>query len=110
MSLIRQGDVLLIPTQKVAGKLSNNKVLAEGEVSGHHHVIYDADVYRSSNALYVSAKNGCVLKHDDTNLAAINGEYPQADHHPINVPAGMYEVRIQRAFSYTSAKEVKVID
>ena len=84
---IRQGDVLLIPTQKKI-KLSSDfgtRTLALGEVTGHQHRIDKARA-----AL------------DDRGLAtAILLEEPQElvhdEHEPVRVlPKQVYEVRVQR--------------
>lgn len=47
---IRQGDVLLVPVDEIPGgckpvkRVQGRVILAEGEVTGHHHAISDADV------------------------------------------------------------------
>jgi hypothetical protein len=47
---VRQGDVMLVPVAKVpagcrpVGRVGGRVILAEGEVTGHHHAISDAEV------------------------------------------------------------------
>ena len=89
--MFRHGDVLLtevtginVPAEVKPGKQA---VLAEGEVTGHHHVItcerpviadWVLDLHR-----YVKLDAPCILDHPE--------------HGEINVPAGTFEVKIGRA-------------
>lgn len=84
--LIRQGDVLLIPSKKsFVFEEKGTAVLALGEVSGHSH--------RIANAQFVRGENGLAT--------AILLEQPQElvheEHDAKIVPAKqVYEVRVQR--------------
>jgi hypothetical protein len=58
MQPIRQGDVILLPTQTLEGQLLPHLTLAEGEVTGHKHRISDgqAELYENRrNTLSASA-------------------------------------------------------
>jgi hypothetical protein len=99
--MFRHGDVLLtqvngiaIPGKKV--KLGKQAILAEGEVTGHHHVItcerpviadWMLDLHR-----YVKLDAPGVLDHPE--------------HGRIDVPAGTYEVTIQRVYTPEAIRRV----
>lgn len=83
--MIRQGDVLLIPTQ-VSQKpvLNRTGIEIKGERTGHSHRL-EGEV-QEGNVIHV-------LK--DT-------EMTHEEHNAVNVAEGFYEVRLQREFSPTS--------
>lgn len=114
MKLLRQGDVLLEELDYVPAGTATTPTVALGEISGHHHTVYGASVVSDGLSTYVVAPDGAVLRHDDTNKAMVGGEYPQADHLPIEIPAGNWRVRLQRQFDYSQpfgvGATIKVID
>ena len=84
--LIQQGDVLVfeasipkdaIPIQAKQGRF----VLAEGEATGHAHVI-DAipgvSMFRLANTLFLSALSQVTVKHEE--------------HKPITIPPGTFRI------------------
>lgn len=84
---IRQGDVLLIPTDDVPknARLQKHKILAEGEVTGHHHQfnrLSSAQLYKSENSAFVVLEQPETLIHEE--------------HENIEIPKGKFEVKIQR--------------
>jgi len=86
--MLRQGDILLVKTDKVQGKLvgTGRRILAHGEVTGHSHVL-DGDVkyYNNGNGLLIAQVHGDArLTHEEHNM--------------INVPEGDYLVIRQREF------------
>ena len=96
--MIRQGDVMLRPVTEVPqgakqiGRQDGRVILAEGEVTGHHHAIRDAGValLESDGRRFVSvADGGAELKHEE--------------HATIKIEPGLYEVVIQR--EYDDAEE-----
>ncbi|BAU09816.1 hypothetical protein LEP3755_02910 [Leptolyngbya sp. NIES-3755] len=85
---MRQGDVLIKPGMIPAqAKRLSHLVLAEGEVTGHRHQIIDgiAELYEKDHVLYLQ-----VLSE----IATLSHE----EHHPIQLPQGTWEVRIQRQY------------
>ena len=102
--LIRQGDLLLVPVASLpeqtweAGS-GRRLVLAEGEATGHAHVIVDdrAELRREAfwnGRRFVVVEEGATvaLEHDE--------------HDTLSVPAGVYEVRIQREYSPRGFRQV----
>src|SRR5262245_66590796 len=94
--LIRQGDVLLVPVSKLPDGArpvgSGRLVLAEGEATGHAHVVDDASasLHREpwfSGRIYLDVEGGgpVFLVHEE--------------HDPLAVPGGLYEVRRQREYA-----------
>jgi hypothetical protein len=90
-TLARQGDVLIrridaLP-KKNAAVLANG-VLAYGEVTGHLHQVDNltrAEVLEIDNRLYLRVgEDGVRIVHDE--------------HSPLTLPAGNYEVTIQREY------------
>ena len=90
METYRQGDVLLIRTEKLPeGLKAKDNILAYGEVTGHHHKLMGgARVYLTTNGQQVvQVVKPTQLVHEE--------------HGQIEIPEGIYEVRIQREYSPT---------
>ena len=93
--LIRQGDVLLVPVAGLPERAREGRrgrlVLAEGEATGHAHVVDDDRAslhgHPSSSGLYLSVVgDGPVfLVHEE--------------HGPLALAPGVYEVRRQREYA-----------
>jgi hypothetical protein len=111
--LIRQGDVLLVPVPAVPdiGEIddevtADRHVLAEGEATGHAHVVIGARLrlvewrrprrqWRPELRTYLVVADGdATLTHDE--------------HLPLAVPQGSYEVRLQR--EYRAGRAERVLD
>ena len=138
---IRQGDVILIPVATVpadaqpvqpAGRL----VLAEGETSGHEHVIAAPQPHAWSQApdgrwlpgqlgrfdtarpagvalLERPARTGDpdrfleVLTEGGVMLPVVRPDGADAGRHaPVHIPAGAWQVRVQRRFDAGSVRRV----
>jgi len=95
VGLVRQGDLLLVP---VAGLSENARqtgggrlVLAEGEATGHAHVVEDARAslhrhgWGGTSYLRVEGTKQVLLVHEE--------------HDPLPVLPGVYEVRRQLEYS-----------
>jgi hypothetical protein len=92
--LVRQGDVLLVPVEglpKRAGVVGRGRVvLAEGEATGHVHVVEDA---RAS--LHREGRDGTTFLHvaDDGPVALVHEE-----HDRLWLAPGVYRVVRQREY------------
>lgn len=83
----RHGDVLISKTDQIKGKKLNHLTLAEGEVTGHAHRITegDAELYEHEGTLFLKVvSEKALLTHEE--------------HHPIELPKGDYEIKIQREY------------
>lgn len=95
MQPIRQGDVILLPTQQFEGKKLPHLTLAEGEVTGHKHRISEglAELYEKDGTLYLRVlSDTAILTHEE--------------HQAITVPQGDWAVRIQREYEPQSWRYV----
>jgi hypothetical protein len=114
MNYIRQGDVLLIPATIPSGAKPARNVVAEGEISGHHHIIRNGDVMEAGGDLYVEAGPTTTLRHEDTNQKLVGQHWPDADHRPLVVPQGTWMVKLQRQWDYSvpyaNSSPIRVID
>jgi hypothetical protein len=114
----RQGDVLLIPVDKVpyTGKDAaieprddGQLILARGEVTGHHHGIADQTAILMSIDVgagverYLDAPDGATLRQRSTNPSEVEGVHL---HGPIVLPPGGYRVVIQRQFEHGKTRQV----
>jgi len=100
---IRQGDVMLIPVEKIPAKLKKSKdnILAHGEATGHAHVLYEGTVYVGEDGkMFVKSGAQTVLKHQ-TREGVI------ADHQPLEIPAGEWEVRIEEEYTPEEIRRVE---
>ena len=110
MSIVRQGDVLLIPVQSIPDgckdvPLENGRiVLMHGEATGHAHAIsdfvdMDARSHRTTAKIIDMAKARARL------LAAPDGNrylevkrpvnLKHEEHSPIGLPPGLYQIPVQ---------------
>ena len=97
--LIRQGDVLLVPVEGVPYQRrlgSGRLVLAEGEVTGHAHVVEDdrASLHGSRDTLFLKVEGDepVLLVHEE--------------HDTLAVPPGVYEIRRQREYAPGRSRRV----
>jgi len=80
-TIARHGDILLKKTNDVVGKRTNNRTLALGEVTGHHHTLYGGVItsYEEKDEVKVlEVKKETSLEHQE--------------HKPIKVAPGLYKV------------------
>lgn len=86
-TVYQQGDVLLfavdvLPTEAKPRKTDpRGLVLAEGEATGHAHVIHDSGcaLLEAEDKTYLTVKKGATVVHEE--------------HKEVTVPPGTYEVR-----------------
>lgn len=100
----RQGDVLIVPVDKLPAKLepiereNGRVVLAHGELTGHAHAIADkrAMLFRDPklNAVFLSVTGDApvALNHDE--------------HTTINLPPGNYQVIRQVEYTPEAIRQV----
>jgi hypothetical protein len=100
-AIYRQGDVLIrriksLPAQKAQPRLTG--ILAYGEVTGHAHRLEDL-----AKAEVLEVGKGLYLRVGEEGVRVIHEE-----HAPVELPAGNYEIEIQR--EYTPAEIRNVAD
>jgi len=96
-----QGDVIIREAQipKGAHRIKS-KVLAEGEQTGHAHVVDQfADLYRDEN-------NRLFLRADHGEPATATHQ----EHNPVEISEGEYTIQIVREFDYESFEERQIRD
>lgn len=95
----RQGDVLIVPVSEIpTGLVKTKKVtLALGEVTGHHHTIFDGAVgYASTDtalAEYFEVKG-------------TKAELTHQEHSTIEIPSGTYRNVRQTEYSPSQLRNV----
>jgi len=100
--MYRQGDVLLIPVNKVPAnkkmveRVGGRLILAEGEATGHAHAISNqhASMYATAIGVFLMLEKAAELLHEE--------------HGKIDLPVGNYQVIRQR--EYDPVKERLVRD
>ncbi len=97
----RQGDVLLVEIDSLPDgvKPRASTVIAEGEVTGHHHVLEsdgEVMVYESKNGRNLFAQ-----------ILELDARLVHEEHGVIVVSPGSYEVRIQREFRPSGSFSVR---
>jgi len=100
--MYRQGDVLIIPVSPaecphITGLIPNTPrgvVLAEGEATGHAHVLDHGELYHT----------------EDSMLRVLNLQGPanllHEEHAPVQLPKGLYLVRRQREYTPEENRQV----
>ena len=99
--IFAQGDVLI---ERVADILPSGSsivpgadgavVLAEGEVTGHRHAIYDAVTMFRDDALARDIPDGLYIGH--VRVEGAHARVQHEEHSPIDLPKGVWRVRRQR--------------
>lgn len=89
IKMYRQGDVLLkeIETLPLNILPKKDRIVGEGEVAGHTHLIVNGAVFETldyKTKLYVKANNRTKITHEE--------------HKPIQIDSGVYEVVRQREY------------
>ena len=106
--MIRQGDVLLVPVDRVpdavvpVAREDGRLVLAEGEVTGHAHVI---EAEQAELVTAEEARELYLLVHGDDAV-----ELTHEEHSTLPVEAGAYRVVRQREFREPRAARARVWD
>ena len=95
MQPIRQGDVLLIPSQQVEGQKLSHLILAKGESTGHSHCI-------SKGKAELCEKDGVLYLQILSEMALLSHE----EHQAIWIPQGIWMVKTQREYEPTGWKYV----
>lgn len=110
----RQGDVMLVRVDSLpTGLIPTERdrlgriVLAHGEKSGHGHAIrnpFVASFRLEGTRPDPTGVSGGVdyIEVGGSEAATLNHEYESgqmADHHPIELPPGVYKVALQREYS-----------
>lgn len=117
--IIRQGDVLLLPIDKIpkVTKKTENVILAHGEITGHRHEILEGAVgfVESENPVdslttadYIEVQKLISEVQHGTAEEIRHGTSRTLDHSTIPVKKGKYEV--VRQHEYTPAAIVRVAD
>jgi len=100
LRIIEQGDVVLIKRNRaVAGIMTKNNVVQEGEHTGHAHRITsgNATVFNLDGQLSIKVlSGGATITHEE--------------HLPVTIEEGEYEVRIVRQKDPFTKLVNKVID
>lgn len=106
MSLIRHGDVLLVPVNAVPDgttavrRKRGRLVLAEGEVTGHAHVIEAEDVRLVTREEAEELRMWLLVE------TAEPVDLTHEEHATLAIPPGAYEVRIKREYSPEEIRNV----
>ena len=100
---IQQGDVVLrrindLPKGDRKSLSKKRMVLAEGEVTGHNHVIEEdsSELFSIGDAVFLGLKKAATLTHQE--------------HKPITVEEGLWEVGRVQEYDYFSQMKRKVVD
>lgn len=108
--LYAQGDLLIervadaVPRGNILPRSPDGAVvLAEGETTGHRHVIHDAVTFFRDDGLARDIPGGLYLGHlsVDTTARVVHEE-----HGPVILPKGTYRVRRQRELDPREARLV----
>ncbi len=99
MKIYRQGDVLIRRIKAVPQTTANKResgILAFGEVTGHCHKVESLD-----QAEVLEVGNDLYLRVSDEGVRIVHDE-----HSPITLPAGNYEITIQKEYSPAEIRNV----
>lgn len=98
MNIIRQGDILFKQvSEPVEGKNSKQLTIAEGEVTGHHHVL-------------IAEANSSITGDRTKFTVTGKAKLVHPEHDTIEFPAGTYVVMNEREFDYINQEISRVQD
>jgi hypothetical protein len=101
---IRHGDVILMPIKSFEGAAEqhNQYTVAHGEVTGHHHTLYPLTI----GAMLTLFQDG------EKRAIKIDCEWSlkHQEHSELKIPAGMYEIGIEREYDPFQKLINKVVD
>ena len=107
--LFAQGDLLLerLDTIQPSGQLpaanaDGSFVLAEGELTGHHHSIYGRVTMFRDDSLARDIPGGLYIGH--VNIEGPAARVQHQEHAALNLPQGTYRVRRQRELEPKDAR------
>lgn len=100
----QQGDVILtrvdnVPSNaKVLPRSSRDIVLAEGEATGHAHVVTDVEceAYTLADALFIKCRKPVTVVHEE--------------HKSVTIDSGIWQISIVREYDHFQEEARKVID
>lgn len=109
--LYAQGDLLiervddLLPSGAMPASNSDGSfVLAEGELTGHHHSIYGRVTMFRDDSLARDIPGGLYIGH--INIDGPAARVQHQEHAPLTLPKGTYRVRRQRELEPKDARVV----
>lgn len=105
MNIKRHGDITLHPSVDEQGEVINHTgkyVLAEGETTGHKHVI---SVPKIEDMVIKKLADGSIL----LTLKA-DGQITHEEHTTIKIPKGIYKMNNEREYNYFALSTQRVID
>ena len=98
----QQGDVLIkkiseLPQGKTVERRQRGFVLADGEVTGHAHVIEDnIKMVEVNGVLFIGCESDVTVKHEE--------------HGAITIPAGNYQIGIVQEYDHFAEEARNVVD
>jgi hypothetical protein len=111
--MLRQGDILLVPVERLPDGLTEvpredgKIVLAEGEATGHLHMIEDPEATFLATDLDSVESRYLVIEEAEAITAKAAGvELKHPEHDTVTLEPGNYEVRRQREYSQAGGIEL----
>lgn len=110
--MIRQGDILLVPTSRIPADLSavpvdrGRVVLAYGEATGHAHLLDPRDAVLLASDMREMAERFLRVERETQLLHAHVDTLKPGDHEPLTIPPGDYRVIRQREYAPEAARYV----
>jgi len=111
--MLRQGDILLVPIEKVPDGLTEvpredgKIVLAEGEATGHLHAIDAPEATFLAKDIGSPEDRYLVIEEAEAITAEAAGvELTHPEHDTVTLAPGAYEVRRQREYSRAGGTEL----
>lgn len=97
MKKLQQGDVIIRSIGKIpagatpVSKSTRGFVLAEGEATGHAHVIQDEiEMYEKDGVLFIRVEKPVTVEHEE--------------HKPVRIESGTYEIGFVREYDFPIRK------
>jgi hypothetical protein len=107
---VRQGDLLFIPITNLAEEVSlsderkvKNGVIAEGEATGHHHRVAEADLAEAE--IYRHWNGQMYMRVSEKGISIVHEE-----HNTVTLEPGEYTVHRAREFDYLQSVSRYVAD
>ena len=120
--VFHQGDVQGRQISELPKNLKKvkNQPVAYGEHSGHQHCLTgDVELFMAEDGTFFAAvgSDGATMQHihessmfNNESAWTSTKELPMADHKPLHLPSGIYEIYIQNSYNPYSRLMERVLD
>jgi len=106
-NLYQQGDILFIKIEEMPNNALplNTSIIAEGEKTGHRHIIKNGNLFSDKEDVFMSSPKRIKVEH-----LKGNNFNKKENHQPQLLPPGIYKIMKVQEFDHHQSVSMSVID